>query len=192
MVPVLPAAFDEAVTRAVGELGHRPGALLPILHAVQDALGFVPSEAVPRIATALNLSRAEVHGVVTYYHHFRSDPPARHAVQVCRAEACRSMGAEALWAHAGARLGCGSGAIEALADAHARTSADGEYSLEPVFCLGLCASAPAVVIDGRLHARVDPPRFDRLLASRVDAKAFDRAQDDDLAALGPRFAQGTA
>jgi formate dehydrogenase subunit gamma len=132
----------------------QPGVLLPLLHAVQQALGHVPDEAVPVMAQALNLSRAEVHGVVTYYHFFRRQPPGRHVVQVCRAEACQACGAEALLARAEALLGC---------QAH-ETRADGAVTLEPVYCLGLCASSPAVQIDDRLHARVTPEKLERLLA----------------------------
>ena len=131
-----------------------PGALMPLLHAVQDMLGHVPDEVVPQIAAALNLSRAEVHGVVTFYHHFRREPAGRAVVQVCRAEACRSCGADELLAHAERALGCAS---------H-QTSADGAFTLEPVFCLGLCASSPAIRIGERLHARVTPEKFDRLVA----------------------------
>jgi formate dehydrogenase subunit gamma len=120
----------------------------------------VPSASVPEIAQALNLSRAEVHGVVTYYHHFRDHPPGRHVVQICRAEACQSMGADALMAHAELRLGCGS---------HG-TTADGQFTLEPVFCLGLCASSPALTIDGEVHARVSAQAFDALIeAARSQA-----------------------
>lgn len=146
------AVVRDIVSRLAGE----PGALLPILHAVQDALGHVPAAVVPDIAHALNLTRAEVHGVVTYYHHFRSQPPGRCVVQVCRAEACQAMGAEALWAHVQQRLGCAG---------HA-TSADGAWSLEPVYCLGLCASSPAVVVGDELHARMTPQRFDEIVAGQ--------------------------
>jgi formate dehydrogenase subunit gamma len=135
-------------------LAHEPGALLPILHAVQDALGHVPKAAVPLIAQALNLSRAEVHGVVTYYHHFRSEAPGRHVVQVCRAEACQALGAEALLAQAQSVLGCPS---------HG-TRADGAVSLEPVYCLGLCALSPAVMIDDRLHGRMTAQRLQAIAA----------------------------
>lgn len=133
---------------------NRPGALLPLLHDVQDALGYVPNDAVPLIAQELNLSRAEVHGVLTYYHHFRTAPPGRTVVQVCQAEACKACGADALMAHVQSALGCAS---------HG-TTADGAYSLEPVYCLGLCASSPAVVMGERLHARMTPEKFDRLIA----------------------------
>ena len=136
-----------------------PGALLPILHEVQDALGFIPSTLVPEIALAMNLSRAEVHGVVTYYHHFRDHAPGRHVVQICRAEACQSMGANALMAHAEQRLGC---------KQHA-TSADGAFTLEPVYCLGLCASSPAMMWGDELYARMTPQRFDALMAEAGSA-----------------------
>ncbi len=142
------------VAELVAEHRHRPGALLPLLHAVQDALGYVPDDAVPSIARALNLSRAEVHGVVTYYHFFRREAPGRRVVQVCRAEACQACGGEELLAHAERFLGCKS---------HA-TRADGAVTLEPVYCLGLCASSPAVQIDDKLHARMTPEKLERLLA----------------------------
>jgi len=158
------AASPASVTAALlSRHGDRPGALLPILHDVQDALGHIPREVVPQIAEGLNLSRGEVHGVVTYYHHFRQDPPGRHVVQVCRAEACLSMGGEALLAHAEHKLSC------PTHGGHGATSADGRYTLTPVFCLGLCASSPAVVIDDKLHARMTPSRFDRLIDALGDA-----------------------
>lgn len=154
---VAPKAALQIVQQAVDELAHLPGALLPILHAVQDRLGYVPEAGVPLVAEALNLSRAEVHGVISYYHHFRSSPPGRHVVQVCRAESCQSRGAEVLWAHACSRLGC--------ADSdHGATNADASVTLLPVYCLGLCASSPAIAVDDRVHARVSLPRFDQLVA----------------------------
>lgn len=159
MTALTPATVTAA---ALSRLGDEPGALLPILHEVQDALGHIPREVVPQIADGLNLSRAEVHGVVTYYHHFRQEPPGRHVVQVCRAEACQSMGADALLAHAEQRLGC------ATHGGHGATSADGRYTLAPVFCLGLCASSPAIVIDDKLHARMTPARFDALVDGMRD------------------------
>jgi formate dehydrogenase subunit gamma len=133
--------------------------LLPILHAIQDAIGYVPTEAIPRIATALNLSRAEVHGVITFYHHFRTSPPGRHIVQLCRAEACQSMGSAALAEEIKAQLGI---------DFH-QTSADGTVSLEAVYCLGNCACSPAVMIDGQLHGRVTAQRFQQLLRTAEEA-----------------------
>jgi formate dehydrogenase subunit gamma len=145
-----PGIVQDVLARRAGD----PGALLPILHEVQDRLGHVPPDAVPEIASALNLSRAEVHGVVTYYHHFRATPAARHVVQICRAEACQAMGADALLAHAEKQLGC---------TVHGRSKA-GDFTLEPVFCLGLCASSPAMTLDDEPHARMTPQRFDALIA----------------------------
>lgn len=130
-----------------------PGATLPILHAIQDRLGHIPADAVPLIADALNVSRAEVHGVITYYDHFRQQPAARHVVQVCRAEACQARGADALVGHVRQSLGC---------DFHG-TSADGKVTLEPVYCLGHCAVGPNIAIDDKSYARVSTARFDALL-----------------------------
>lgn len=151
-----------AVQRAIDAHASRPGALLPLLHAVQDEIGHIPPEGVPRIAQALNLSRAEVHGVISYYHHFHAQPTGRHVLQVCRAESCQSRGSEALWAHACATLGCSD---------HAHTSADGAWTLEPVYCLGLCAQSPAVQVDDRVHARVTVARLDRLVRTVNDRDA---------------------
>lgn len=142
------------VSEAIAAHCDQPGALLPLLHAVQDALGYVPSEAVPLIARALDLSRAEVHGVISYYHFFRSEPPGRQVVQVCRAEACQACGAEALLAHAERVLGC----------ARHNTRGDGAVTLEPVYCLGLCACAPAAMVNGRLVGRLDEAAVDRIAA----------------------------
>ncbi|MCB1987422.1 MAG: NAD(P)H-dependent oxidoreductase subunit E, partial [Burkholderiaceae bacterium] len=113
----------------------------------------------PTIADALNVSRAEVHGVISYYHHFRSSPPTPHTVQVCRAEACQAMGAEALLAHARQHLGCG---------LHAE-SGDGRFKVEPAYCLGLCASSPAITVDGQVHARMTPHKLDALVAQAREA-----------------------
>ncbi len=140
--------ISATLARIVAARKDQAGALLPILHDLQDAFGHVPPEAVPLIAQELNLSRAEVHGVVTYYHHFRQAPPGRHVVRVCCAEACQAVGGEALAAHARARL-AGSG-----------------LTLEPVYCLGLCAVGPALQIDETtLHAAVTPEKFDALIAA---------------------------
>lgn len=146
----------EVDTVAVVLESHRktPGALLPILHEIHDALGYIPRDAAVRVADALNLSRAEVHGVITYYHDFRSEPPARHVVQVCRAEACQSVGADSLIGQVRERLGC----------ANQVRSADGRFSVEPVYCLGLCASGPSLMIDKRLHARMTQEKFERLVS----------------------------
>ncbi|MEZ5926008.1 MAG: formate dehydrogenase subunit gamma [Hyphomicrobiaceae bacterium] len=129
------------------------GPLLPMLHALQETFGHVPKEVVPLVAEALNLSRAEVHGVVTFYHDYRSAPPGRHVIKLCRAEACQSMGCESLVERAEARLNvkCGS------------TSADGRVTLEPVYCLGLCATAPSALVDGRVVGRLNAEKLDALL-----------------------------
>ncbi|KAB2639121.1 MAG: formate dehydrogenase subunit gamma [Verrucomicrobia bacterium] len=152
--PTQPPEINTVVAAVLAERAHLPGALLPVLHGVQDALGYIPPETVPEIARALNLSRAEVHGVITYYHHFREKPAGRNVLQVCRAESCRATGAESLLAQARARLGC---------DGAQHLSADGGHSVEPVYCLGLCASSPAVVLNGQLHARMTPQRLNALL-----------------------------
>ncbi len=148
------SSIENQVRELLAEQPLQEGALLPLLHAIQERLGHVPPAAVPLLAEHLNLSRAEVHGVISYYHFFRSTPPGRHVVQVCRAEACQSRGADALLAHAEQVLRCA---------AH-ETRADGAVTLEPVYCLGLCASSPAVQIGDQMHARVTPQRLDQLIA----------------------------
>ena len=130
------------------------GALLPILHAVQAELGHVPQAIIPQVAQALNISRAEVHGVISFYHDFREAPAGRHVLKLCRAEACQAMGAERVAERVKQALGI---------DWHG-TTPDGAVSLEPVFCLGLCACAPAAMLDGRLVGRCDDARADALLA----------------------------
>jgi len=147
-------ASHETVTDVVSRLKDQPGALLPILHAIQDLLGYVPAAAVPLIANGLNLSRAEVHGVISFYHYFRETPPGRHTIYLCRAEACQSMNARGLEAHARKRLGV---------EFH-QTTSDGVFSFEPVYCLGNCACSPAVMIDGELYGRVTPDRFDDIVS----------------------------
>ena len=154
------AAWEEGRAQAlIAERAGLPGALLPILHALQEHFGYIDPAALPLVAEALNLSRAEVHGVVTFYHDFRQTQPGRHVLRVCRAEACQSMGADRLAAHIRARLGI---------DFH-QTSADGRVTLEPVFCLGGCACSPALMLDGKLHGRVDATAFDRLMTESEDA-----------------------
>src|SRR3954451_12352794 len=153
-MPPLDAETQETVSAVVARLKGLPGALLPVLHAVQAALGYVPPAAVPVIAEGLNLSRAEVHGVITFYHYFRETPPGRHTIHMCRAEACQSMNQRALEAHAKAALGV---------DFHG-TTANGAFSFEPVYCLGNCACSPAIMVDGELYGRVTPERFDAILA----------------------------
>jgi formate dehydrogenase subunit gamma len=128
--------------------------LLPILHDVQAAFGMVPQEVLPQIAKAMNISKAEVHGVVTFYHDFREHRAGAHVVKLCRAEACQAVGADRVSAHARAVLGV---------DWHG-TTVDGQVTLEPVFCLGLCACGPAALVDGRVVGRVDEARFDALVA----------------------------
>jgi formate dehydrogenase subunit gamma len=148
------ADWSEAEAVAIVERHrHREGPLLPILHEVQQTFGHVPREAVPAIALALNLSRAEVWGVLTFYHDFRQAPAGRHVLRLCRAEACQSMGCEALVARAEARLGTACGT----------TRPDGAVTFEAVYCLGLCATGPSGMLDGRLLGRLDAARLDAVL-----------------------------
>jgi formate dehydrogenase subunit gamma len=144
----------ERARSIIAEFNKVEGPLLPILHAMQETFGHVPQEAVPLIAEALNLSRAEVHGVVTFYHDFRRDPAGRHVLKLCRAEACQSCGCDDLIAHAQSRLGV------KLGD----TSADGRITIEAVYCLGLCSTAPSAMFDGKLVGRLDRKKLDRVLA----------------------------
>jgi len=150
----MPETTAEETARAIAaEHGNRPDELIEILRAVQSELGYVPEAVVPALAQALNLSRAEVHGVVTFYHDFRAKPAGRHVLKLCRAEACQSMGGEALVQRAEDRLGIACG----------ETSADGRVTLEPTYCLGLCATAPSAMIDGRIVGRMTAARLDALL-----------------------------
>jgi len=154
-VPALSAA-EAGQLRALAEAQRqRPGPLLEILHAIQVRFGYVPAEAVPMLADVLNLSRAEVHGTLTFYPYYRSTPPGRHTLRLCRAEACQAMRGRELEQHVKARLGI---------DFH-ETSADGAISLEPVFCLGNCACAPAAMLDETLHGRLTPALIDAVIAS---------------------------
>lgn len=147
-------AWQEARARQIIETYRTvEGPALVILHALQREFGFIPDQAVVLVADALNLTRAEVHGIVTFYHDFRREPAGRHVLKLCRAEACQARGGEHLAAHGQSRLGVSWG----------ETTADGEVTLEPVFCLGLCASGPAALLDGRPLARLDARRLDRLL-----------------------------
>jgi formate dehydrogenase subunit gamma len=149
----LPWNKDVALQRIRGCLDLE-GPLLPILHALQEEFGYIDQAAEPLIADALNITRAEVHGVVTFYHDFRSQPAGRHVLKLCRAEACQAAGGEALAARAESRLGIAFGS----------TTADGRITLEPVFCLGLCSVSPSAMIDGRIVARLDEKKLDTLLA----------------------------
>jgi formate dehydrogenase subunit gamma len=151
----LSQAERSAVVEACARLKALPGALLPVLHAVQEALTFVPKDSVPLIARELNLSIAEVHGVVSFYHYFLQERPGRHVVHLCRAEACQALGSVALEAHVKEKLGV---------DFHGTTS-DGAITLEPVYCLGNCALGPSLMIDQQLHGRVTAERFDALVTS---------------------------
>lgn len=144
---------DELINQLMARHQSQPGGLMPLLHAVQDALGHIPSESVALIAKGFNLSRAEVHGVISYYHHFRNTPPGHTVVQVCRAESCKACGSDALMAEIEQRLGV----------KQHETRADGAVSLEPVYCLGLCAQSPAIQINERMFARVTPERLPALL-----------------------------
>lgn len=139
------------------------GALLPLLHAIQDNIGYIPESSYVQIAKALSLSVAEVHGVVTFYHHFRTHKPGRHVMQICRAESCQSMGSAALEAHAKKCLNV---------DYH-QTTADDAITLEPVYCLGNCALSPAVMMDDEVYGRVSAADFDALVleARASEAKA---------------------
>lgn len=133
-----------------------PGSLLPILHSIQDTLGYIPPAAVADIASALNLSKAEVHGVISFYHYFRDTAPGQHTIHICRAESCQAMNGKALEKHAKQKLNI---------DFH-ETTADGRFSLEPIYCLGNCACSPSITIDKEVFGRVTPEKFDQLLASK--------------------------
>lgn len=133
---------------------HTPGAMLPLLHAIQDDIGYVPEASYERISKALALSVAEVHGIVTFYHHFRTHPVGKHVLQICRAESCQAMGSEQLETDIKTALGI---------DYH-ETTADGAISLVPVYCLGNCACSPAVLLDDEVHGRMDKQKADALIS----------------------------
>lgn len=159
MVTQLASTELAARTAAViSELKGLEGPLIPILHGVQEEFGYVPQETLPIIAEALNLSRAEVHGVFTFYHDFRHHPAGRHVLKLCRAEACQSMGGDAIAAQIQQKLGIG----------FHETTKDGAVTLEPVFCLGLCACAPAAMLDGEMIGRLDADKIDEI-AEEVNA-----------------------
>ncbi|HEX7390937.1 MAG TPA: formate dehydrogenase subunit gamma [Acidiphilium sp.] len=152
MKPKTPWNAEQA-SALIEERRHEAGAVLPVLHALNEEFGYVDPAAIPLVAHALNLSRAEVHGVVSFYHDFRAEPPGTHVLKLCRAEACQSLGADALAARAREQLRIDWG----------ETSADGRVTLEPVFCLGLCACAPAAMLDGKVVGGLDQARLDSLL-----------------------------
>jgi formate dehydrogenase subunit gamma len=151
---------EEIVTAIVSSHKEIPGPLLQVLHAIQDKLDFIPVDVVPLIAEGLNLSRAEVHGVISFYHFFRSSPAGRHVVQICRAESCQAMGSRQLEQHAKKTLGV---------DFH-QTTADGQITLEPVYCLGNCACSPAVRIGDQIHAHVKADSFDSIISELTTEK----------------------
>jgi formate dehydrogenase subunit gamma len=159
VLPKIDQHVHATVVEVTTRLKDQPGALLPVLHAIQDALGYVPEDAVPLIAREMNLSRADVHGVISFYHFFRTQPSGNRVIYLCRAESCQALGAVALEKHVKARLGV---------DYH-QTTADGAYTLEPVYCLGNCACSPALMVDEELHGRVTAERFDAWLESQATA-----------------------
>lgn len=151
-----PASTDVAArtSAVISELRNLEGPLIPILHGVQEEFGYVPQETLPIIAEALNLSRAEVHGVFTFYHDFRKEPAGRHVLKLCQAEACQSMGSDAIAAQIKQTLGIG----------FHETSKDGAVTLEPVYCLGLCACAPSAMLDGEVIGRLDADKIAEIAA----------------------------
>jgi len=153
-------SLQEIVDSTIESHHGKVGTLLPVLHSIQDKLGHVPKEAVPMIAQAMNLSRAEIHGVMTFYHDFRSEPSGENIIHLCRAEACQAMGARELERHVMESLGIGYG----------ETTADGLVTLEPVYCLGNCACTPSIRINDEIHARVSSEKFDDLL-TRLQEKS---------------------
>ena len=154
MAPVYEPWSAERAAEIIAEHKAIEGAALVILHALQEAFGYVPEPAIPMVAEALSLSRAEVHGVFTFYHDFRKEPAGKHVLKLCRAEACQAAGGDALAAHAEAKLGIALG----------YTTADDRVTLEPIYCLGLCATAPSAMLDGRVVGRLDEKRLDALIA----------------------------
>jgi len=154
MTPVFEPWNETRGDEIIAEHANQEGATLVILHALQGAFGYVPQAAIPMVAQALNLSRAEVHGVFTFYHDFRHKPAGRHVLKLCRAEACQAVGGDALAARAEAKLGVSLG----------NTTPDDRVTLEPIYCLGLCATAPSAMLDGRLIGRLDQRRLDALVA----------------------------
>lgn len=154
MAPVYEPWNADRGAEIIAKHASHEGPTLVILHALQEAFGSVPEAAIPMTALALNLSRAEVHGVFTFYHDFRHEPAGRHVLKLCRAEACQAAGGDALAARAEARLGISIG----------NTTADNRVTLEPIYCLGLCATAPSAMLDGRVVGRLDEARIDALVA----------------------------
>lgn len=156
VIPLLEPQHAAAVDAAIAAHRDEPGALLPMLHAIQSALGFIPEGVVPPVARALALTRADVHGVISFYHDFRRTPPGRNVLKLCQAEACQAVGAREVFAHACSHLGTGS---------EGGSTADGRFTLEPAYCLGNCALGPAMLVADKLHGRVTPNRFDAIVAA---------------------------
>jgi len=142
-----------SITDIINGLKYKPGALLPILHAIQGQYGFIPETALAIIAESLHQTKAEIHGVISFYHHFRTSQPGENSIEVCRAEACQSMGGRTLEAHAKNKLGI---------DFH-QTTTDRQFSLDAVYCLGNCANSPSIRINDDIHGRITLDKFDHLL-----------------------------
>ncbi|MGB5333354.1 MAG: NAD(P)H-dependent oxidoreductase subunit E [Woeseiaceae bacterium] len=153
-----PRIDKETTSEIVRQFGAKPEMLVQILQAIVMRYGWVPEDTIRQLADAVNLSRADVYGVVTYYHDFRTEPPGEHIVKICQAEACQAMGSRALTDHARESLGA------------ALHETSGDITLEPVYCLGNCACAPAVMIDGKTHGRVSPARFDKLVDTMKESR----------------------
>ena len=158
--------FDKAnlaknIEQIIAQWKDKPGALLPVLHEVQNLKGYIPANVVHQIADGLNLSRAEVHGVISFYHHFRTSPAGEYVIQICLAEACQSMGCHILEKHAKQRLDV---------DYHIPTK-DHQFSIEPVYCLGNCALSPAIMVNKNVYGRVTPERFDEIVADYSEEKS---------------------
>ena len=151
-------SIQETVQAVITSLKDKPGALLPILHGIQDALGYIPADSVPAIAQGLHLSRAEVHGVISFYHYFRDTPPGKQTIHICRAESCQAMGGKQLEQHVKDQLGI---------DYH-ETTADGQFSLEPVYCLGNCACSPAIQIGDDIYGKVSAQSFDAIINEKKE------------------------
>ncbi len=151
-------SIQETVQSVITTLKDKPGALLPILHGIQDALGYIPADSVSAIAQGLHLSRAEVHGVISFYHYFRDTPPGKQTIHICRAESCQAMGGKELEQHVKDQLGI---------DYH-ETTADGQFSLEPVYCLGNCACSPAIQVGEDIYGRVSPKSFDAIINEKKE------------------------
>ena len=151
-------SIQETVQAVITTLKDKPGALLPILHGIQDALGYIPADSVPAIAQGLHLSRAEVHGVISFYHYFRDTPPGKQTVHICRAESCQAMGGKQLEQHVKDQLGI---------DYH-ETTADGQFSLEPVYCLGNRACSPAIQIGDDIYGKVSAQSFDAIINEKKE------------------------